>query len=490
MTKKKTASLKVKDVYPPKVFYEKIEKLIKKNELFIINNAKTAGVTPGANAIPMFYNYDKKHSNIPSLFIKKQHETVKDDIRHEYSIMKTLNKYKDVLPVFSYIYDYNKQHRLIITELVKGEKLSAIRNKLSVDDNLAIYVQIVYFLWYAGEKWKYAHNDLHSNNIMVRKLPKKVKIGLTIDGLDDITFKTQYVIYIVDQGRAIMSTVAPSLKKYIESSRVFNTKLDFFFEDENFKQNIALYVPGIDLLNVLRSYYRLLKDNKSKFKNSGLDKLLNGFKKDIINKIKIKRDNNNIIVGSNINMKEVLKYVIDSGHLRNILTSSQPDVIWGANATIGGGKRTQDISIKMSIPQFMKIVVPNYKRVGKQNVLLAKNKTHIKINDEDVKLERIIKDVYGDEAKNVIKKINDCKLLQDNIRNDIVNHFNRNIANKKKRLNTNNRVRNNKNRTIKKTDHKTSGKGNYVKTKKNIGNPVSKFFDINARHLTYSLGTV
>ena len=500
MTKKKTTSVKAKDIFPPKALYEKLEKIIKRNESFIIKNAENAGVTPGANAAPLIYNYNKKKPNIPALFIKKQTDTQKDDIRHEYSIMKTLNKYKDVLPVFAYLYEYNKKDKLIITELVKGDKLSSIRHKLNVNDNMTIFIQIIYFLWYAGEKWKYAHNDLHSSNIMVRKLPKEVRIGLAIDGADDITFKTKYAVYIVDQGRAIMSTITPSLKKYIEQSRVFNTKLDFFFDNENFYQNISLYVPGIDLLNVLRSYYRLINDEAKKFKGSGLLKLLTDFKKDIISNIKLKRDRDSVIVGSNIDMKTILHYVTKSKHIKDVLTKSQPDVIWGRKETIGGTrggaqgqemKMTDNVSIKISMPEFMKLVVPNYKRVGKNDIVLGRHKKHISIKDEDVKLERLIRTVYGSDADAVLKKINACKLLQVDIRNDIVAHFNRNVAGKKKKLKTNAVGRKQvKKRTQRARTATASRKGNYVKTKKNIGKPVSKFFDINARHLTHSLGSV
>lgn len=108
----------------------------------------------------------------------------KIDFVKEYILGKSLNKLRQITPCFMYTFslfgcDINKQYRictadkgspLLILEKVNGNSMTKfiLESTTTFEDWLKVYVQVLLNLEIAQKLYKFNHNDLHTENVMIR----------------------------------------------------------------------------------------------------------------------------------------------------------------------------------------------------------------------------------------------------------------------------------------------------------------------------------
>jgi serine/threonine protein kinase len=107
-------------------------------------------------------------------------------------------------------FDNNSQHLCLLTQYFEHTvPLSRHRNN-SHPDLWYMYFQIYYTLYYLG-KLRFIHNDLHSNNVLVVRLPKPMKFVYDMvmqDGKKfQFEFYCQHLVKIIDYGRSKVSVL-------------------------------------------------------------------------------------------------------------------------------------------------------------------------------------------------------------------------------------------------------------------------------------------
>lgn len=72
------------------------------------------------------------------------------------------------------------------------------------DALLPVFFQIVYSLvWLnSGGKYRFRHNDLHQNNVLIYELPKPIQFTFRMRGAEPVVFLSRYLAKIIDYGRS------------------------------------------------------------------------------------------------------------------------------------------------------------------------------------------------------------------------------------------------------------------------------------------------
>ena len=120
-------------------------------------------------------------------FPNKSHEADKIEFMKEYIIGKSINKLRRITPAFMYTFSLfgcgmskskgnkicttKKSLPLLILEKVNGKSMEKFIKEPSTtfEDWLKVYVQVLLNLEIAQKLYKFNHNDLHHENVMVRK---------------------------------------------------------------------------------------------------------------------------------------------------------------------------------------------------------------------------------------------------------------------------------------------------------------------------------
>ena len=75
-------------------------------------------------------------------------------------------------------------------------------NRININDVYKAYMQVVFSLAIAYEKFRFIHADLHSENVMVTKLTTPIRLVYTIGGVNYTIDNVRYVAKIIDYGFA------------------------------------------------------------------------------------------------------------------------------------------------------------------------------------------------------------------------------------------------------------------------------------------------
>jgi len=141
----------------------------------------------------------------PEIVIKEtlNSQDYKELIREYYVGIECCNNLREITPCFMYTYfgvsNLGPTNINIAYEKIEGESLAKfLKNpNLTFEQFFSIYGQILLALEVAQRKYKYAHYDLHGNNIIIRKCPTKYSIFL-----DDKEYRvnSEYVPVMIDYG--------------------------------------------------------------------------------------------------------------------------------------------------------------------------------------------------------------------------------------------------------------------------------------------------
>jgi len=170
------------------------------------------------------FNTDSKNKN--PLFAIKNTKDVQntDDLIREYVVGRELDKFND--PVFTRMYSLfpcshvlsvnkepvsfcqtNKEYSIGF-QLLQGKPLKDVA--LTTGEFEIIFIILLSSL-YKSSKYQFTHNDLHNENVFVRKLDKPVLVEVELPGSSITYIKTNYFPYILDYGLARIVTKEGSI---------------------------------------------------------------------------------------------------------------------------------------------------------------------------------------------------------------------------------------------------------------------------------------
>ncbi len=179
---------------------------------------------------PSVYGYalDTQITSGENIFITKAPRDQSTDLIHEYIIgVYGLNLLRSVVPNFAYILgafkcnppyvqedknvdavclteSKNKVTYVLYERIIPGTELADYIFTCSENDFMSVWLQLIYSLRIAQKKIGYNHNDLHTQNVLVRKLTSKVEIPYQSRGIT-IYLKATGVATIIDYGLSRMN---------------------------------------------------------------------------------------------------------------------------------------------------------------------------------------------------------------------------------------------------------------------------------------------
>lgn len=164
-------------------------------------SAKVAGLTGDSSRL-FILKFDKKGD--------------KEIYLHEYFIGNFfVNKLRKYCPNFSMVFalikcslpesifgfgrEYKKISCLVYEYIYPATTLAKFLGNCSLDDFISIFLQIVFALKIAAEKFGFTHNDLHLGNIMIKELEKQTMIPYQYKG-QKIYIYTKTLAVVIDYG--------------------------------------------------------------------------------------------------------------------------------------------------------------------------------------------------------------------------------------------------------------------------------------------------
>lgn len=127
---------------------------------------------------------------------KKDYESKKDDIKHEYNVGKVINMYKNTIPNLVYTFDLiktNNRYYLLVEE-IKG---NTVKRNYSLDTHFRILLQIAFTLEFLQKKIEFTHYNLHCHNVMITNLKDDYYIKY-----DNYVLQTNKIAVLIDFGRS------------------------------------------------------------------------------------------------------------------------------------------------------------------------------------------------------------------------------------------------------------------------------------------------
>ncbi len=115
----------------------------------------------------------------------------------------------------------------IIYEYIDGPSASDFLKTATVDEYISMILQVAFATGYGYHKFDWTHYDLHTENVIMKKLSKKSEIIYKGSNDDEYnTIKTSYVATIIDYGRSHI--------KYKDKSYGYNMPNGNIFPDQSF----------------------------------------------------------------------------------------------------------------------------------------------------------------------------------------------------------------------------------------------------------------
>ena len=166
-------------------------------------------------------------ANKQSVYIVKAPKDIDVDLLHEYIIgIYGLNKLRHTVPNFAYILgafkcnapyiqrdkkidavclpdSKNKVTYVVYERIYPGVELSKYILSCSESEFMSVWLQLCYSLDLAQRDMKYNHNDLHTENIIVRTMSEKVSIPYRYKGAV-VYVRTNTVATLIDYGLSRM----------------------------------------------------------------------------------------------------------------------------------------------------------------------------------------------------------------------------------------------------------------------------------------------
>lgn len=154
---------------------------------------------------------------------KKDENTARDNMTHEFFIGYFLNQIRDKVPNFMYVYGlfacnridwgrpcYNplgrltdSEHYMLIERVYPGQTLNEFSKNNDMDFNffMSMYLQVMAAMAIAYDMAQFTHYDLHTNNVLIQDVPyaETVYIPYIVDGRS-IYIKANKIAKIIDYG--------------------------------------------------------------------------------------------------------------------------------------------------------------------------------------------------------------------------------------------------------------------------------------------------
>jgi len=161
-----------------------------------------------------------------------------------YYIGTEINKLKNIVPNFIYtlgIFITETNQVMVAYEYIKGESLEKVIKKLSFQEFLNIFIQILLALEIAQRNCSFCHYDLHLNNVIMKPISQPYSYTVVIDNKRYDIVAEKYIPIIIDFGLA--------------SAKIKNKIIGSY---DYFKYGIMNYlIPGSDMYKFLfHSYAR------------------------------------------------------------------------------------------------------------------------------------------------------------------------------------------------------------------------------------------
>lgn len=171
-----------------------------------------------------------KSNNLFALKITK-----KDDLTHEFVVASRLNDLRKLVPNFAYLYAglncsqtmlgqeawcwHIKKEAPVTTlfyeNVADSPTLASLNNKLTFDQWLGYYSQILYALKAANEYTDFSHNDLHPNNVLIRPLNGLFYLPYRNSKGKTIYILTDHVATIIDFDRSHVKIGESNFGEYL-----------------------------------------------------------------------------------------------------------------------------------------------------------------------------------------------------------------------------------------------------------------------------------
>jgi hypothetical protein len=217
-------------------------------------------------------------------FVIKENIDVKSSLEHEALIGFLMNALRPVIPNYMYTYCYfecGEDNGKNICSKFTSRDYIAVENihnnktlynsiidknftsyKNSVGDVLDIILQILSSLSVAQKYYKFMHNDLHNNNVLLQENIAGIYIPIYKDGKLIMNFKPRYIARIIDFG---MSNITLSNGvKFQYKDKEFNGLFDiykiimFCFED------FYNYNPEREIIKKFEMMYSYFHNDKER----------------------------------------------------------------------------------------------------------------------------------------------------------------------------------------------------------------------------------
>ncbi len=126
-----------------------------------------------------------------------------------------------------------------------------VSEKTTLTDFLAVFHQLLSALNLANKMFKFVHNDLHEQNVLIRELPEVVRIPYyNTEGVLAGYVASKYVPYIIDFGRSRIEIEGIPLDtdfNYLEENQCYDVSRLLHFLKESYKYR-GMRVSTLDVL--------------------------------------------------------------------------------------------------------------------------------------------------------------------------------------------------------------------------------------------------
>lgn len=135
------------------------------------------------------------------VLLKQAPSDGRDNFENEFAIGTLLNRLRDKSPnfVFTYGSEKGKRGKHILLEYVPGFTLGSYRGQFK--KLLGYVLQTLFAVKYAYDELGFTHHNLHRQNVILKKLPRVMRIPYFVDG-EIVFFDTDRIPVIIDFGRS------------------------------------------------------------------------------------------------------------------------------------------------------------------------------------------------------------------------------------------------------------------------------------------------
>nr|QBK84853.1 MAG: serine/threonine protein kinase [Pithovirus LCDPAC02] len=335
-----------------------------------------------------------KYQNKIKLFIKEYviyDERTYERVLNEYYIGLKLNKLRDKIPNFVFLYSIitskdvisfanidgyykdNHKHILLLMENLQGRKLRIFLNEESNDipNIINIFLQIVLALNSVNQYYNFLHDDLHFNNIIIQNLNKErvITYKVKMNGkIVNINLRIEYLVKIFDFNKSRIGKKSVHVPMLNDIYYLFNNKYTNFkmYLPEEFRTSInKLMLDTYDIF-----LYKLLYESNI---NEYLDFTNIKYTKFNCDEYLIKDKDIKLKKGKLLNIEDIIKNYFDDLH-NDIIENGNVDLKHYENISLLIHSDIKRIKCYFHDSSLNKKIKDMFKHFSKKYIEFVKNK--------------------------------------------------------------------------------------------------------------------